>query len=210
MRSFPRGARRIVAFALLFLAAGTITVPARAQNQELTFSLGGIPGQARSLKGSNSTAQISADRSLGLNYGHRLLGVKVATLYGEVEFVALPNRPVASGTVVPHDYASLYVTPGLRLKFFPNSRLSPWCAIGGGYALYEESAQLSNGQNTTNKFLNRGVFEYGGGLDYRLFRFIGLRGEIRDFFSGNPNLNNALSSGTQHNVVASGGIILHF
>jgi len=139
------------------------------------------------------------------------VGAKVAALYGEIEFVALPNRPVTSGSaIVPHDYASLYMTPGVRLKFFPNSRLSPWGAGGGGYALYEEAAQLSNGQNTTNKFLNRGVFEYGGGLDYRLFRFIGLRGEVRDFFSGNPNLNTALSSSTQHSVVASGGIILRF
>jgi len=79
-----------------------------------------------------------------------------------------------------------------------------------GYALYQQSAQLSNGQNTTNKFLNRGVIDYGGGLDYRLFRFIGLRGEVRDFFSGNPNLSVALSSSTQHNVVASGGITLRF
>jgi len=47
-------------------------------------------------------------------------------------------------------------------------------------------------------------------LDYRLFRFIGLRGEVRDFFSGNPNLSVALSSSTQHNVVASGGITLRF
>jgi hypothetical protein len=47
-------------------------------------------------------------------------------------------------------------------------------------------------------------------LDYRLFRFVGLRGEIRDFFSGNPNLNVALSTSTQHNVVASGALILHF
>jgi hypothetical protein len=58
--------------------------------------------------------------------------------------------------------------------------------------------------------LNRGVIDYGGGLDYRLFRFIGLRGEVRDFFSGNPNLSVALSSSTQHKVVASGGITLRF
>lgn len=211
MRIFSSGVSRMIAYTLLFLAPVTIIVPARAQNQELTFSLGGIPGQTRSFQSSAGTAQISADRSLGVSYGHRFLWAKVAALYGEIEFVALPNRPVTSSTaVVPHDYASLYVTPGVRLKLFPNSRLSPWGAVGGGYALYQESAQLTNGQNTTNKFLNRGVFEYGGGLDYRLFRFIGLRGEVRDFFSGNPNLNNSLSSSTQHNVVASGGIILHF
>jgi hypothetical protein len=140
----------------------------------------GIPAQMRTLQGSAGTAQISADRSFGINYGHRIVGAKVTALYGEVEFVAIPNRPVtAANATVPQNYASLYLAPGVRLKFFPNSRLSPWAAAGGG-------------------------------LDYRLFRFIGLRGEVRDFFSGNPNLNTALSSSTQHNVVASGGIILRF
>jgi hypothetical protein len=74
--------------------------------------------------------------------------------------------------------------------------------------LYQRSARLSNGQNETDKFLNRGVFDYGGGLDFRLYRFIDLRAEVRDFLSGNPDL--ALNSSTQHNVVASGGVILHF
>jgi Outer membrane protein beta-barrel domain len=211
MRTFATGTMRILWLGLLFLSTVAVTVPAKAQNQELTFSLGGIPGQTRTFRGSAGTAQISADRSFGINYGHRFLDARIAALYGEIEFVAIPNRPVTAATAtVPQNYASLYLTPGLRLKFFPNSRLAPWGAIGGGYALYQESAQLSNGQNTTNKFLNRGVFDFGGGLDYRLFRFIGLRAEVRDFFSGNPNLNGALRSSTQHNVVAGGGIILRF
>jgi hypothetical protein len=201
---------------LLLLAAITAG-PARAQNQgqaqnqELTFSFGGIPGQTHSFQGSAGSAQISADRSFGINYGHRLLGAKIAALYGEIEFVAIPNRALTATTAtVQQNYASLYLTPGLRLKIPSASRLSPWAAIGGGYGLYQQSAQLSNGQNTTNKFLNRGVFEYGDGLDYRLFRFLGLRGEVRDFFSGNPNPNVVLSTSTQHNVVASGGVILRF
>jgi hypothetical protein len=217
MRTFSTGNKQILWLGVLFLAVAAVTVPARAQSQEpgqsqeLTFSLGGIPGQTRSFQGSAGAAQISADRSFGINYGHRFLDAKIAALYGELEFVAIPNRALtAANATVPQNYASLYLTPGVRLKFLPGSRLSPWAAIGGGYGLYQQSAQLSNGQNTTNKFLNRGVFEYGGGLDYRLFRFIGLRGEVRDFFSGNPNLNAALNSSTQHNVVASGGIILRF
>jgi hypothetical protein len=102
------------------------------------------------------------------------------------------------------------IVAGLRLKVLPRARLSPWVALGGGYGLYEQSAKLSDGQNTTNKFLSRGVVAFGGGLNYRLFRFLGLRGEVRDFVSGNPNLNVALSSSTQHNVVASGGIGVRF
>jgi hypothetical protein len=216
MRVLPVGTRRVRWSGLLLLAAITAG-PARAenqeraQNQELTFSLGGIPGQTRSFQGLAGRAQISADRSFGINYGHRFLGAKIAALYGEIEFAAIPNRALTAVTAtVPQNYASLYLTPGLRLKFLPASRLSPWVAIGGGYGLYQQFAQLSNSQNTTNKFLNRGVFEYGGGLDYRLFRFVGLRGEVRDFFSGNPNLNVALSTSAQHNVVASNGLILHF
>jgi hypothetical protein len=203
---------------LLFISEVMVTRNASAQStehlqsHELTFSLGAISGQTRSLKGSAAgTAQIAADRTLGINYGHHLVGTRVAAVYGEIEFVAIPNRGVTSATaVVAQNYASLYVTPGVRLKLFPRWRLSPWAAIGGGYALYEESAQLSNGQNTTNKFLNRGVLDYAGGVDYRLFRLIGLRGEVRDFLLGNPNLNAAPTSSTQHNVVASGGILLRF
>src|SRR5260370_34730883 len=195
MRTFPVGTRRISWFGLFFLATAIVTMPLGAQsqergaNQELTFSLGGIPGQTRSFQGSAGTAQVSADRSFGINYGHRFLEAKIAALYGEIEFVAIPNRALtAASATVPQNYASLYLTPGVRLKFLPGSRLSPWAAIGGGYSLYQESAQLSNGQNTTNKFLNRGVFDYGGGLDYKLFSFICLPGGGADVLFCNPHL----------------------
>ena len=174
------------------------------------MSLGGVFSQSRSFQGTG-TAQISSDFNLEANFGYRFLHAKAAALYGEIEFVALPNRSVTSATaIVPKNYASLYIAPGLRLKFAPAARISPWVAIGGGYALYQQSAQLSNDQNTTNKFLNRGVFDFGGALDYTLFRFLGLRAEVRDLVSGNPNLNFSLSSSTQHNLISSGGIIVRF
>lgn len=193
----PKSSSRMIG--LLFLGLFAFAYPVLTQNQEMTLSLGGIPSQSRTFQSSGAgTAQISGDLSLGANYGHRLLGAGIAAFYGEIEFGALPNRSLtASNVIVPKSYASLYVTPGLRLKFVPRARFAPWVALGGGYSRYEQSAQLSNGQNTTNEFLNRGVFDFGGGLDYRLFRFLGLRAEVRDFISGNPNLNVALSSSTQ-------------
>ena len=204
---------RLLVFLALGLLAPTFPVQALAQSNDITLSLGGIPSQSRPFRGpATGSTQISADVSLGANYGHRLLHAEFAALYAEIQFVALPNRSVtpATAAIVPQNYASLYVTPGLRLKVLPRARLSPWVALGGGYALYEQSAKLSNGQNTTSKFLNRGVFDFGGGLDYQLFRLFGLRGEVRDSVSGNPNLNVALSSSTQHNIVASGGISVRF
>jgi hypothetical protein len=47
-------------------------------------------------------------------------------------------------------------------------------------------------------------------VDVRVFRFIALRGEVRDFVTGKPNLNVQVQQGTQHNVVGSGGIVLRF
>src|SRR5260370_30976051 len=166
---------RLLAFLALALLAPTFPVQAFAQSNDITFSLGGIPSQSRPFRGpATGSTQISADVSLGANYGHGLLHAEFAALYAEIQLVAVPNRSVTPATaIVPQNYASLCVTPGLRLKVLPRARLSPWAALGGGYALYEQSAKLSNGQNTTNNFLNRGLFDYGGGLDYRLFRFFG-------------------------------------
>jgi len=194
----------------LFLGLCVCVHPVLAQKQDVTLSLGGVFSQSRSFQGTG-TAQSSSDFDLEANYGYRFVRANIAALYGEIEFVALPNRSVTSATaIVPKNYASLYVAPGLRLKFAPAARISPWVAIGGGYALYQQSAQFSNGLNTTNKFLNRGLFDFGGGVDYTLFRFLGLRAEVRDLVSGNPNLNVALSSSTQHNLINSGGIIVRF
>jgi hypothetical protein len=203
---------RLLVFLALAMLAPTFPVQALAQSNDITLSLGGTLSQSRGFRSPTTGAtQTSADISLGVNYGRRFLDAEVAELYGEIESVALPNRGLTAATAtVPQNYASLYVAPGLQLKVLPSARLSPWFAVGGGYALYEQSAKLSNGQNTTNKFLSRGVFDFGGGLDYKVFRFLGLRGEVRDFLSGNPNLNVALSSSTQHNVVASGGINVRF
>jgi hypothetical protein len=179
-------------FGLLFLLLLVVPFPILAQKNEITMSLGGTPSQSRGFQSPTAgTARTSADISLGANYGHRFLEAGAAALYGEIEFVALPNRGLTAATAtVPQNYASLYGAPGLRLKVLPRARLSPWVAVGGGYALYEQSAKLSNGQNTTNKFLSpnkflsRGAFDFGGGLEYKQFRFLGLRGEVRDFCQG--------------------------
>jgi hypothetical protein len=63
---------------------------------------------------------------------------ELVAIYAEIQFVALPNRRVtAAAAIVPQNHASLYVTPGVRLKVLPRARLSPRVALGGGYALYE-------------------------------------------------------------------------
>src|SRR5258706_519822 len=114
MRTLPGRARRIRWSGLLLLVSAIVAGSARGQNQELTFSLGGIPGQTRSFQSSAGTAKISADRIFGINYGDLFWGGRIAALYGKIKFGAIPNRGVPSPTAtVPQSYASLYLTPGL-------------------------------------------------------------------------------------------------
>ena len=81
--------------------------------------------------------------------------------------------------------------------------------MGGGYADYEQSLTRIDGRpNQASRELARGVFDFGAGLDVHVWRFVALRGEARDFYTGSPNYNISSISGGQHNVVATGAFVL--
>jgi opacity protein-like surface antigen len=147
-----------------------------------------------------------------VNYGRRLLSGDRVALYGETNFLASPLRDVSSSTTsATQDFASLYLTPGIRVKFMPASRVSPYVVVGGGYADYEQSRKRIDGTpSSVSRELARGVFDFGAGVDVRVWRFVALRGEARDFYTGSPAYNIAAISGGQHNVVATGAVVLQW
>jgi hypothetical protein len=146
------------------------------------------------------------------NYGYRIFGNDQAVLYGEVHLLANPLREVNSSMqTLTRDVATLFVTPGIRVKFFPPRRIAPYVAVGGGWADYEQSTTtLAGNRNSAPRTVNHGAFDYGGGVDFKFWRFVGLRAEIRDFYTGSPSYNAPALSGGQHNVVAGGGLVLEF
>lgn len=175
-----------------------------AQTNELAFSLGGIPALSR------SGLELGPGVALGINYGRRLVGGRKAALYGELEFAANPQRVVTGNSGATHDVATLYVTPGLRLKLLPNSIVSPFVAVGGGWARYEQSfTRVDGGPNAAPRELDRGAFDAAGGLDVRVWRFLGVRGEIRDFYTGSPAYNAPIAGG-QNNLVATASLVLRW
>ena len=151
-----------------------------APTNELAFGLGGIPALSRS-----NTPSVDGGSGVAfqVNYGRRFLSDTKVALYGEINFVASPLRDVSSSvTTATQDFASLYLTPGIRVKFKPASRVSPHAVVGGGYADYEQSTTRIDGQpNSVSRELARGVFDFGAGVDVRVWRFVALRGEARDF-----------------------------
>lgn len=183
------------------------SMPVLAQRHELGLTLGRFAV-------SNPTSQIrfAGGQALQANYAVRLLHTPTAALYLETHFLAGPLRQVASGqTTATRDVASLYLTPGVRVKFLPGNRWSPWAAGGGGYGLYEHSLLRLDGRpNQASRLAHRGAWMVGGGLDVRVWRLVSLRGEVRNFRAALPDFNVPGPRGAGNNLVAGGGFVLRF
>jgi opacity protein-like surface antigen len=181
-----------------------------APKNELAFGLGELPSYSRS---SGPGLDVGSGVAFQVNYGRRFLNSRKVALYGEINFVASPTaREITTSlSTATHDFASLYITPGIRVKFRPASKISPYAVVGGGYADYEQSlTQLDGRPNPAPRQLARGVFDFGAGVDVHVWRFVALRGEARDFYTGSPNYNIPSISGGQHNVVATGAFVLRW
>lgn len=183
--------------------------PAQAKD-EVGLLLGGI------VTPTSSALNIQSGLAYEATYAHRLVTLPGIGFGFEVPFVAVPSQDVQSASVFsPRNYASLFITPGIRFTLVPKSSISPWASIGGGYARFSESTTLVTGTpNPFTRGTNKGALQYGGGIDVQMpFHIplpIALRGEVRDFFSGQPRLNVARPNNGQHNVLVAGGFVLKF
>jgi hypothetical protein len=187
------------------------------RKNEIGLLLGGTFTPALDISGpdANRTLKIGPGITFQLTYARQLITARSLALYFEVPALAIPLQDItASNGVVPRNYDSFFVTPGLRVKLAPSERVSPWLSAGGGYALFDESASRMDGTHNVTRGTSGGALQFGGGVDIRtpikvLFP-IGLRGEVRDLYTAKPNYNVSTGGGFQHNVVLSGGIVLHF
>ena len=195
--------------ALLATALGPAKY-ALAQRHEVGLTLGAITGKAKDAP--SGPLDIGTGVAFQANYGYRFFGTQKIGLSGEVHFLASPLQEIqSSNRTATRDYASLYVIPGIRVKFAPTARVSPHASIGGGYALFEQSVNRIDGRpNGAPRFNNRGALAFGGGLDVRVWRFVAARWEVRDFYSGNPAFNVPITGSGLHNIVAGGGVVLRF
>jgi opacity protein-like surface antigen len=181
---------------------------APAQQHEIGLTLGRAAAQSKSAPGGK--LDIGGGTALQANYAYRLARMRKAELWGEAHFLSTPLQQIESvNRTATRDYASLYVIPGVRVRFAPGARVSPYVALGAGYALFEQSLERIDGApNPAPRFTHRGALAFGGGLDVRVWRFLSARWEVRDFYSGNPSFNTPVAGSGLHNVVVGGGVVL--
>jgi hypothetical protein len=188
--------------------------PAQERKNEAGFLLGAelIPERSTS---SGTALSFSDSVSFSATYARHLTGRRTELLL-EFPFAASPSHSLASaqeGTIT--SLASLYVTPSLRVRFLNARPFSPWVSGGVGYGLYQGSQTLNSGARNPAVFQNTTTVQFGGGVDFRtplhVFLPISLRLEARDYHTlDTPNFGVGVRGGSQDNVIAAGGFVIHF
>lgn len=203
-------------FVLLFAAR---TLPAQTKN-DVGLSIGAVLQPSPGATATQTTSQVTqvsfgSGLTLEANYSRSIVTLSTSALELEAPLLAVPSEAVSSQPAldVPRNFASLFITPSLRLRLVPKNRLSPWFSLGGGYARYAESTSLQDDNaSSIHRGTNTGALQFGAGADYRVATIllpISLRVEARDLYAGEPSLNLQRNTGHHHPFV-TGGFVLHF
>ena len=185
------------AFLVSFLILLFATL-ANAQSNELALTVGGyFP--------INSPVGAGDAFAVGGSFAHRVFGVPLVSAYVEVPVFATFNSMTSiSETIDGHaKYSTLFVTPGLKLKIAPGFPISPYLVAGGGVVHFSKS------NVTTDDSTYSGTFDVGGGLDFKIAPFFSARGEVRDFYSGSPNVVAGFNN-REHQLITSLGLVFRF
>jgi hypothetical protein len=196
---------RLLLFIFIFAAPAALLGQRTAQN-ELGLVIGATITPSVALE-EGGRLHFDSSLALGVEYDRQLFADRGATFLGGVDFLASPLDVKLSSppSNVSPNYAYLFLTPHVRVKFNAAGKLEPWFLLGGGYAAFTADA---GGTNT-------GTLEFGGGVDSKSIVHlvgipIGARLEVRDFYSGQPNYNQPIRGSLQNNVVYTGGLLVRF
>jgi opacity protein-like surface antigen len=190
--------KNVKSICLLALFAVVLTAPSFAQSNELALTIGGyFP--------INSPVDASTAFSIGGSFAHRVISLPLLSAYVEVPVFATFDSTANAVSAIngKPKYSTLFVTPGLKLKLAPEFPISPYLVAGGGFVHFSKSNVITE-QSTYS-----GTFDVGGGLDFKIAPFFSARGEVRDFYSGSPNVTTNFNN-REHQLITSLGLVFRF
>ena len=205
--------RKRFCFPMLLLLIFVSSPAVFAQEHELALLVGRLKASDSTL---NSVGQVKAafDGAVTyqINYANRMVNGELASLHWELAIAGAPRTGVRSSNVLlPRTYSTLIFTPGLKLKIFPGGGFSPYLAGGVGLGRFSQSGTNINGSpNTGDRSNTSFVFNYGGGVDLNVLGPISVRGEARDFMTGNPSFSTPFLNDRKHNLFVGAGIVLRW
>jgi hypothetical protein len=194
-----------------------VSAVAQDEKNELTGMIGRIFISDQGLKGPNAPAVNPFVRSgkgltFEINYSRRLFVTPIFAISGEIPAAFNFDEDLNSGgDVVPPSYKAYFITPAARVNLFPTTAVSPWVSFGAGFAHFSEDKTLIFSGTNPGQSKTSAAIEGGLGLDVKVWHRFSIRGQVRDFWSGEPDFPLANTGKTrQHNFFVGGGVIWRF
>jgi hypothetical protein len=154
-------------------------------NVETYFLYGPTFTKTEVIGGSNVTVLGSAGYNSTVGFGYRVARKSAVGIWLEM---GLPGASPGSQTAsIPGSITlgSAMFTPGLRVMIPVQSRISLFVAAGGGSGGFTNANLTSdNPPDLKTHDVAHGVFDFGGGVDIHLWRFLSLRVDVRDYVTG--------------------------
>jgi hypothetical protein len=200
---------RIVMLSLAI--AGALTIGGGTASGQTRFEVGLLLGGTMATDEA-TVLQFDTGTTYQATFAWRVWESRLVRISGEVPFLASPAFTVTTpGGSLPKEYATAFLTPGVRVTVRPRGALSFFGTLGGGYARYSESKlRADESPNPQQRDTNTGALQFGGGVDVRGFRWLGFRGEVRDVVTGARKFSIPTPGPSVHNVAVSGGLVVHF
>jgi hypothetical protein len=196
--------------ALALTLAAVCTVSAQQSGSEFAVTIGALSGNNPNT--ASGLLVLGSSPAFEANYARKFSDKqKWASLYWEINALASPFRHLSGIPVsATSDVRSFYVTPGVRLQFASQERITPWLDGGAGYAFYDSSGtNIAGAASGSSATTNTYAVEFGGGVDIVASKTYIIRGAVQGFYTGNPSYG-VPATGGQFNFVVSGGIVWRF
>lgn len=192
---------------LMVLVAGLWASPAGAQQR---FDIGLLGGWASASREGTALA-FDQSTTYQANLGWRVKREGSVVLTLEIPLFATPALGVTTpGSALPKEYASLFVTPGIRATFFDSRRLAVFGLVGAGFARYSESRErVDKSANPAQLDTNTTAVGFGAGVELR-DSWLGVRVEARDVVTGDRRFSIQAPAERVHNVLLSIGLAIRF
>ncbi len=204
--------------AVLCVLAFAASLAAQDEKNELGGAIGRVFISDQNIQNANYfDPVIHSGKGLSVEgeYAHRFMITPIFSLAGEVPVLynhqVKLNAGAYQNAVVPESYKEFFATPALRANLFPTTAVSPWVSFGAGVGHFSESNTLDYSGTNPGKSTTGVVIQGGLGLDVVVWRRLVLRGEARDFWSGEPDFPLAPTGRTrQHNYFVGFGAFWRF
>jgi hypothetical protein len=204
------------------ILTAVVMLSASAVAQDEKNEIGGMLGRTfisnQGITGGTDPSTIIAfgkGLSVEGEYARRFLVTPIYAVSAEAVFLYNKDEDINGGAylnaVVPPQLSELFVTPAARVNLFPTTAVSPWASLGVGFGHIGQGSALIYGGANPGKSTTSAVIEGGFGLDVKVWKRLSIRGEVRDFWSGEPDFPLApTGKSRQHNYFVGGGAFWRF